>query len=153
MVLTSRERASELSRDRAIEIRVLGFGQARARASWRRQQFQRRAAWPVSCKKSSDETHNPFAVKDIYLRADGYPRKLHNYGCSLIFGHPQGPSGAPGVGVIKNSLAEVATGSSLAALLAIQARPSPCAWTCIKGQSCMAVMLMKSRFFLPGSAR
>jgi acetyl-CoA acetyltransferase len=41
------------------------------------------------------KTHNPFAVNDIYLaREMGIPVEgFNNYGCSLIFGHPQGPTG------------------------------------------------------------
>jgi acetyl-CoA C-acetyltransferase len=40
-------------------------------------------------------THNPFAVNDIYFsRQTGFPvERMNNYGCSLIFGHPQGPTG------------------------------------------------------------
>ena len=40
-------------------------------------------------------THNPFAVNDIYFsRQTGYPlERMNAYGCSLIFGHPQGPTG------------------------------------------------------------
>jgi acetyl-CoA acetyltransferase len=40
-------------------------------------------------------THNPFAVNDIYFsRQTGYPLdQMNAYGCSLIFGHPQGPTG------------------------------------------------------------
>ena len=40
-------------------------------------------------------THNPFAVNDIYFsRQTGFPlERMNSYGCSLIFGHPQGPTG------------------------------------------------------------
>lgn len=40
-------------------------------------------------------THNPFAVNDIYFsRQTGYPLdRMNAYGCSLIFGHPQAPTG------------------------------------------------------------
>jgi acetyl-CoA C-acetyltransferase len=40
-------------------------------------------------------THNPFAVNDIYFsRETGFPlERMNSYGCSLIFGHPQGPTG------------------------------------------------------------
>lgn len=40
-------------------------------------------------------THNPFAVNDLYFsKMTGYPLdRMNNYGCSLIFGHPQGPTG------------------------------------------------------------
>jgi acetyl-CoA acetyltransferase len=42
------------------------------------------------------KTHNPFIVNDLNLAkqlgidVDG----INNYGCSLVFGHPQGPTGA-----------------------------------------------------------
>jgi acetyl-CoA acetyltransferase len=41
-------------------------------------------------------THNPFTVNDIYFaRETGYPvDKMNLYGSSLVFGHPQGPTGA-----------------------------------------------------------
>ena len=42
------------------------------------------------------KTHNPFAVNDAYFaRQMGVQIKdMNNYGSSLIFGHPQGPTGA-----------------------------------------------------------
>src|SRR6266849_9091278 len=43
----------------------------------------------------SIKTHNPFAVNDIYFaREMGISLDtFNNYGLSLIFGHPQGPTG------------------------------------------------------------
>ena len=40
-------------------------------------------------------THNPFAVNDVYFsQQTGYPlERMNAYGSSLIFGHPQGPTG------------------------------------------------------------
>jgi acetyl-CoA C-acetyltransferase len=40
-------------------------------------------------------THNPFAVNDLYFaRKTGIDvAKMNNYGCSLIWGHPQAPTG------------------------------------------------------------
>jgi acetyl-CoA acetyltransferase len=40
------------------------------------------------------KTHNPFAVNDIVLsRALGFPlERMNHYGCSLIWGHPNGPT-------------------------------------------------------------
>ena len=40
------------------------------------------------------KTHNPFSVNDIILRKEmGIDDKIiNNYGCSLIWGHPQGPT-------------------------------------------------------------
>lgn len=41
------------------------------------------------------KTHNPFAVNDIVFARDTrfVVEKMNNYGSSLIFGHPQGPTG------------------------------------------------------------
>ena len=40
-------------------------------------------------------THNPFAVNDLYFsRQTGFPlERMNPYGCSLVYGHPQGPTG------------------------------------------------------------
>jgi len=42
------------------------------------------------------KTHNPFAVNDVYFsRQMGvFLEDMNDYGSSLIFGHPQGPTGA-----------------------------------------------------------
>ena len=41
------------------------------------------------------KTHNPFAVNDVvFARETGFDvNRMNNYGCSLIFGHPNGPTG------------------------------------------------------------
>ena len=40
-------------------------------------------------------THNPFAVNDLWFaQQTGYALdKMNPYGCSLVYGHPQGPTG------------------------------------------------------------
>jgi acetyl-CoA acetyltransferase len=45
------------------------------------------------------KTHNPFAVNDLWFaRATGADADAMNpFGCSLIYGHPQGPTGARGL--------------------------------------------------------
>jgi acetyl-CoA acetyltransferase len=45
------------------------------------------------------KTHNPFAVNDVYfIKQTGYDsKKMNNYGCTLIWGHPQGPMGVRGI--------------------------------------------------------
>ena len=45
------------------------------------------------------KSHNPFAVNDIlFARATGADLDaMNNYGCSLIWGHPQGPTGLRGI--------------------------------------------------------
>ena len=42
------------------------------------------------------KTHNPFAVNDVlFSRQTGVPlERMNNYGCSLVWGHPQAPMGA-----------------------------------------------------------
>ena len=42
------------------------------------------------------KTHNPFAVNDAYFarRMGVQAKDMNDYGSSLIFGHPQGPTGA-----------------------------------------------------------
>ncbi len=101
MVLTSRARAQELSRDPAVEVQVVAFGQARAKAGFMAQatvpaarQALSRAGISIGDVKAI-KTHNPFAVNDIYLARE-FALNLdafNNYGSSLIFGHPQGPTG------------------------------------------------------------
>lgn len=101
MVLTSRARARELSRDQSVEVQVIAFGQARAKAGFMAQapvpaarQALSRAGISMADVKAI-KTHNPFAVNDIYfVREFGLALDAFNhYGSSLIFGHPQGPTG------------------------------------------------------------
>lgn len=41
------------------------------------------------------KSHNPFAINDIvFAKEMGLDvMQMNNYGCSLIWGHPQGPTG------------------------------------------------------------
>ncbi len=101
MIVTTKERAAELAQDKFIEVQLLGFGQARvekghmpmapvpaARAALKAADFEINDIDAV-------KTHNPFAVNDIvFARDTGFPvERMNNYGSSLIFGHPQGPTG------------------------------------------------------------
>ena len=42
------------------------------------------------------KTHNPFAVNDVYMgqQMDIPMDAMNNYGSSMIWGHPQGPTGS-----------------------------------------------------------
>lgn len=101
LVLTSNARAKELSRDPAIEINVLAFAQARARRGFMAQATVPAARLALSSAGldirdlKAIKTHNPFAVNDLYVaREFDLPLDAFNhYGSSLIFGHPQGPTG------------------------------------------------------------
>lgn len=101
MIVASKARARELSADPAIAIRILGFGQARVKPG-----HMPMAPVPAARRALDDagltlagidavKSHNPFAVNDIFFcRETGWPiERLNNYGCSLIWGHPQGPTG------------------------------------------------------------
>ena len=101
IVITTQERARELSRDPTVEIQILSYAEGRAKRG-----FMAMAVVPVARRALSlagigikdvkaVKTHNPFAVNDIYFcREMGFkPEDMNNYGCSLIWGHPQGPTG------------------------------------------------------------
>jgi acetyl-CoA acetyltransferase family protein len=101
MLITTRERAAELSRDKSMEVRLVSYGQGRARKG-----FMAMATVPATKAALENagialkdvkviKTHNPFAVNDCYLgRELGLdPDRFNNYGSSLVFGHPQGPTG------------------------------------------------------------
>jgi acetyl-CoA C-acetyltransferase len=61
------------------------------------------------------KTHNPFAVNDLYFaRETGADLDAMNpYGCSLIYGHPQGPTGARGIVELIHALRERGGGRGL----------------------------------------
>ncbi|HZV93127.1 MAG TPA: thiolase family protein [Caldimonas sp.] len=60
-------------------------------------------------------THNPFAVNDIWLgQQTGLALELMNpYGCSLIFGHPQAPTGLRSIVELVHALRERGGGVGL----------------------------------------
>lgn len=101
LIVTTRARARELSRDPHIEVQVLAFGQGRAKKGFMAQatvpaarQALARAGIGVHDLRAV-KTHNPFAVNDIYLARElGLKHEdINRYGSSLIYGHPQGPTG------------------------------------------------------------
>jgi acetyl-CoA acetyltransferase len=61
------------------------------------------------------KTHNPFAVNDLWFAAHtGVDLGAMNpYGCSLIYGHPQGPTGARGIVELIHALGERGGGRGL----------------------------------------
>jgi acetyl-CoA acetyltransferase len=101
VLIASSGRAAELSRDKNIRIRLCGFGQGRAELGYMPEATVPAAQQALKAAKIkvSDlvaiKTHNPFAVNDLVLaRALELPwQGMNNYGCSLIWGHPNGPTG------------------------------------------------------------
>jgi len=102
LIVTTRDKAAELSRDRGVTVRFAAFGQARTEKGFMpmanvpaaRQALQR-AGIDISDVRAV-KTHNPFAVNDIYFaREMGIDvAAMNRYGSSLVWGHPQAPTGA-----------------------------------------------------------
>ena len=101
VIVTTREKAREMSRDPEIETQLLSYGEARVKKGYMATATVPAARQALSRAGISIEdvrvikTHNPFAVNDIYFcREMGVkPEAMNNYGSSLIWGHPQGPTG------------------------------------------------------------
>src|ERR1700694_1070394 len=100
LLVTTREHARALSPDGVV--RLLGSGSARVGKA-----RMPKAPVPAAAAALRDAgldfsqvdlvtTHNPFAVNDVYFtRQTAFPLdRMNQYGCSLIWGHPQGPTGA-----------------------------------------------------------
>ena len=100
VVVTTEDRAKELSADPSLLIQVLSYGYAREKKGYM-------PAAPVPAAKMALEdaglkieemkaikTHNPFIINDLYL-AEQFgidPNGFNNYGCSMIYGHPHSPT-------------------------------------------------------------
>lgn len=99
-IVTSRENARRLARGNGV-IELLSIGGARAEKgrmpkapAIAAQRALASAGLPLSEVKVVT-THNPFAVNDLWFHhATGFPlEKMNPLGCSLIYGHPQAPTG------------------------------------------------------------
>jgi acetyl-CoA acetyltransferase family protein len=119
-LVTTAERARALSGGAGV-VRILASGQARVEPA-------RMPKAPVPAAEhalhdaglSWDQvdlvtTHNPFTVNDIHFhRQTGYPlEKMNTYGCSLVWGHPQGPTGMRAVIELVEALRERGGGIGL----------------------------------------
>ncbi|MBW1734728.1 MAG: thiolase family protein [Deltaproteobacteria bacterium] len=105
LIVTTEEKARELSADPSVPIQIISYGFSRTKPGYM-------AAAPVPATKMALEnaglkigdmkiikTHNPFIVNDLYfaqqmgIKAEGTEELgFNNFGCSLIYGHPQGPT-------------------------------------------------------------
>jgi acetyl-CoA acetyltransferase len=100
LLVTNRGKARELSRRPEIDIQFIGKAEARAEPSLMPE------APALAVRKllgrlgltmndiAVAKNHNPFAVNDVvFTKVTGYDwRKLDTTGCSLVWGHPQGPT-------------------------------------------------------------
>ena len=101
MLLANKERAVAFSKDKSIPVQLISYGQSRAKKG-----FMALAPVPAARTALSEagitlddvkviKTHNPFAVNDVHFAREfglDYDR-FNNYGSSLVYGHPQGPTG------------------------------------------------------------
>jgi len=118
LVVTTEDNAKALSPDPSIKIQIISYGYAREKPGYM-------AAAPVPAAKMALEkagltiqdmkivkTHNPFVVNDLYFGQQMGVDPMgtdelgfNNYGCSMIYGHPQGPTAGR---IIMEGLEEVA---------------------------------------------
>jgi acetyl-CoA acetyltransferase family protein len=99
-IITTREKAKELSADPAKDIKIVSYGFSRVGKA-------RMAAAPVPAAEmalknaglkvkdmKAIKTHNPFAVNDVNMakKMNFDVMWMNNYGSSMIYGHPQGPT-------------------------------------------------------------
>jgi acetyl-CoA acetyltransferase len=121
MIITTKERAEQLSKDKNIPVQVLAFGQCRVgkglmpTAPVPAAQNAMKAAGVELKDMKAIKTHNPFAVNDVYF-AKQTGRKLeefNNWGSPLIYGHPQGPTGMRVIIELIEELAQTGGGHGL----------------------------------------
>jgi len=101
IVVASPARARELSKDKSVCIEILGFGLTRAPLAFMPEAPIEAAAKALRAASltigdlHAVNTHNPFAVNDLaFSKATGIDvMQMNNYGCSLVIGHPNGPTG------------------------------------------------------------
>jgi acetyl-CoA acetyltransferase len=101
VIVTTKERAKDLSQKKEVTIQLLSYGYARAEkahmaaAVTPAAEMALRNAGIVVKDLAAVKTHNPFSVNDFVMgKLMNIPEKIfNNYGSSLIFGHPQGPTG------------------------------------------------------------
>jgi acetyl-CoA acetyltransferase len=102
IVVASRDRAREVSADPGIEIAIVAFGEAREEPGYMpaapipaARQALARAGLSID-DMAAIKSHNPFIVNDLaFARSFGIDpfERMNNFGCSLVWGHPQGPTG------------------------------------------------------------
>jgi acetyl-CoA acyltransferase len=120
VIVTSESQARELGVDGPL-ARVIASGFARVDAG-----TMPKAPVPAAQAALRDadldiadidviKSHNPFVVNDLWFaRETGVdPAVINPYGCSLIYGHPQGPTGARGIVELIHALEERGGGRGL----------------------------------------
>ena len=100
LLVARKERAAELSRRPEVDIQLVAKAEARAHPSLMPeapalavQKLLQRTGLELN-DVAVLKNHNPFAVNDVvFTKVTGYDwKKLNTTGCSLVWGHPQGPT-------------------------------------------------------------
>lgn len=100
VIVTTADRARELSADPAVSIRIVSYGQTRVEKGMMPKSLVPAARMSLDkagigiADVKAVKTHNPFIANDLYL-CDTLgidPMTINNYGSPLVFGHPQGPT-------------------------------------------------------------
>ena len=100
LLVTNAEKAKELSKKPEIDIQFIGKTEVRTLPSYMPeapalavQKLLNRAGLKMD-DMAVVKNHNPFAVNDaIFAKVLEYDwHKMNNTGCSLVWGHPQGPT-------------------------------------------------------------
>lgn len=101
LIVTTEAKAREMSTDPNVTVQLLGYGFSRAekgcmaKAPVPAAEMALENAGVKVADLAAVKTHNPFAVNDVYMRKQmGIDEAIfNNYGSSMIFGHPQSPTG------------------------------------------------------------
>jgi acetyl-CoA C-acetyltransferase len=119
-VVTTAERARSLAPTGPV-VRLLAAGFARAekarmpKAATTAAQLALTDAGVAVSDLGCVVTHNPFAVNDLWFaQQTGFAlERMNPYGCSLIYGHPQGPTGLRGIAELIQALVAAGGGTGL----------------------------------------
>jgi acetyl-CoA acetyltransferase len=100
IIVTNREHALEIGKDKNIPVQIVAYGATRTKRAFM-------PAAPADAAKialerggvsakdlKSVKNHTPFIVNDLHFAKElGLDKKnINNYGTSMVFGHPQGPT-------------------------------------------------------------
>ena len=104
VIVATEDVARELTTESSVRIRLLGFGLSRTELAFMPEAPLR--ATDIALKQANLQvtnidavkTHNPFAVNDVVLAKEmGFDiYNINNFGCSLVYGHPNAPTGMRG---------------------------------------------------------
>lgn len=100
IIVTTKEKAKELSADKKVEVQIISYGYARVEKAHMgmapvpasRMALQKAGLTIKDIKVA--KTHNPFIINDLYMAKElGMDvMGFNNYGSSIVYGHPQAPT-------------------------------------------------------------